>query len=134
MEGIVRQTWRTLPDCDVCFVYTVTEALAKPMLEGSFPRAAATMEQVADPYGIPSIHMAVEVAKLAKDGKLTWKAPLPKTDEDRKKAGDTVVFANDGVHPYPETGHELYLQAVVRSLAPIQAASTSKGRTRCRSR
>jgi len=121
MEGIVRQTWTTLPDCDICFVYTVTEALVKPMLDGQFPRAAATMEQVADKYGIPSIHMAVEVAKLAKDGKLTWKGPLPKTP------GDTVVFANDGVHPYPETGHELYLQAIVRSLEPIQAASKSKG-------
>src|SRR5882757_3410631 len=69
MEGIVRQTWRTLPDCDLCFVYTLTEALAKPMLEGSFPRAAATMEGVADRYGIPSIHMAVDVARLAKEGK-----------------------------------------------------------------
>lgn len=127
MEGIVRQTWRTLPDCDICFVYTVTEALVKPLTEGSFPRAAATMEQVADRYGIPSIHMAVEVAKLAKEGKLVWAGALPKTDEDKKKLGDKVVFANDSVHPYPETGHELYLQAIVRSLEPIQAASKSKG-------
>jgi lysophospholipase L1-like esterase len=127
MEGIVRETWKTLPDCDICFVYTLTEALAKPMLDGMFPRAAATMEEVADRYGIPSIHLAVEVAKLAKEGKLLWKAPLPKTDEEKRKAGDSVVFAADGVHPYPETGHELYLQAVVRSLAPLQAASKSKG-------
>lgn len=28
MEGIVRQTWRTLPECDICFLYTLTEALA----------------------------------------------------------------------------------------------------------
>jgi len=121
MEGIVRQTWTALPDCDICFVYTLTEALAKPMIEGSFPRAAATMEQVADRYGIPSIHMAVEVARLAKEGKLTWKGPLVTTE------GGILVFANDGVHPYPETGHELYLQAVVRSLAPIQEVSKSKG-------
>jgi hypothetical protein len=121
MEGIVRQTWKALPTCDICFVYTVTEALAKPLIEGQFPRAAATMEEIATHYGIPTIHMAVEVAKLAKDGKLTWKGPLPKTP------GDTVVFANDGVHPYPETGHELYLQAIVRSLDPIQAASKVKG-------
>lgn len=127
MEGIVRQTWKTLPDCDLCFVYTLTESLAKPMLEGKFPRAAATMEEVADKYGIPSIHMAVEVARLARENKLVWKGPLPKTDEEKKKAGDTVVFANDGVHPYPETGHELYLQAVVRSLVPIREASKSKG-------
>src|SRR5579864_5387113 len=53
MEGIVRQTWRTLPECDICFVYTLTESLSKPMLEGRFPRAAATMEEIADRYGIP---------------------------------------------------------------------------------
>ena len=121
LEGIVRQTWRALPDCDLCFVYTITESLSKPLLEGKFPRAAATMEEIADRYGIPSIHLAMEVAKLAKEGKLIWKGPLPKT------AGDSVVFANDGVHPYPETGHELYLQAVVRSLEPLKAASKAKG-------
>lgn len=127
MEGIVRQTWRSLPDCDVCFVYTLTEALAPPMLDGKFPRAASVMEEVADRYGIPTIHMAVEVARLAKEGKLVWKGPLPKTDEEKKKAGDTVVFANDGVHPYPETGHELYLQAIARSMTPIREASKAKG-------
>ncbi len=127
MEGIVRQTWRTLPDCDVCFVYTVTDTLAPPLLEGKFPRAAATMEEIADRYGIPSIHLAVDVARLAKEGKLLWKAPLPKTEEEKRKAGDVVAFAADGVHPYPETGHELYLQAVVRSLPPIQQASKSRG-------
>src|SRR6185369_8349535 len=62
MEGIVRQTGRTLRDCDVCFVYTLTESLAKPMLEGTFPRAAATMEQIAARYGIHSLHLAVAVA------------------------------------------------------------------------
>jgi hypothetical protein len=127
MEGIVRQTWRALPQCDVCFVYTLTEALARPMLEGKFPRAAATMEEVADRYGIPTIHLAMEVARLAKEGKLAWKGPLPKTDEEKRQAGDTVVFAADGVHPYPETGHELYLQAVVRSLTPIREASKARG-------
>jgi hypothetical protein len=123
MEGIVRQTWRTLPECDICFVYTLTEALAPAMLEGKFPRAASAMEKIADHYGIPSIHMAMEVAKLAKEGKLIWKAPLPKTDEEKKALGDKFVFAADGTHPHPQTGHELYLQAIVRSLDPIKAAS-----------
>ena len=39
MEGIVRKTWKAYPNCDICFVYTVTEALVPPMLEGNFPRA-----------------------------------------------------------------------------------------------
>ncbi len=127
MEGIVRQTWRTLPECDICFVYTLTEALAPAMLDGKFQRSASAMEKIADHYGIPSIHMAMEVAKLAKAGKLLWKAKMPKTDEEKKAIGDKFVFAPDSVHPHVETGHELYLQAIVRSLELIQAASKTKG-------
>lgn len=127
MEGIVRQTWKALPVCDICFVYTLTEALAPPMLDGKFQRSASAMEKIADLYNIPTIHMAMEVAKLAKVGKLAWKAPLPKTDEEKKNLGDTFVFAPDGVHPHAETGHELYLQAIVRSLAPIGEASKTPG-------
>lgn len=127
MEGIVRQTWRLLPECDICFVYTLTEALAPPMLEGKFQRSASAMEQVAGHYGIPTIHLAMEVARLARAGKLVWKAPLPKTDEQRLALGDKVVFSPDSVHPHPETGHELYLQAVVRSLEPIKDASREPG-------
>jgi hypothetical protein len=56
-----------------------------------------------------------------------WKAPLPKTEAEQRALADKFVFAPDGVHPHPETGHELYLQAVVRSLAPIQAASQKSG-------
>ena len=127
MEGIVRQTWRALPECDICFVYTLTEALAPPMLEGNFQRSASAMESVADHYGIPTIHMAMEVARLAKAGKLLWKAPLPKDKAAQSADADPLVFAGDGVHPYTETGHELYLRAIVRSLEPIAAASGAAG-------
>lgn len=127
MEGIVRQTWKTLPDCDICFVYTVTEALVPAMLEGKFQRSASAMEKIADHYGIPTIHMGMEVAKLAKEGKLVWKAKLPKTDEEKKALEGKFVFAPDSVHPHVETGHELYLAAIVRSLEPIIAASKQTG-------
>jgi hypothetical protein len=125
MEGIVRQTWKSLPGCDICFVYTITEALAPEMLDGRYQRSAATMETVADHYGIPTIHLGVEVIRLAKGGRLLWKAPLPKTEEERKALGDKVAFAPDTVHPHVETGHELYMQAIMRSLPAIQAASTA---------
>lgn len=127
MEGIVRQTWRALPNCDICFVYTVTEALVGPLLEGKFQRSASAMEQVADHYGIPTIHMGLEVAKLAKEGKLLWKAPLPKTEAEKAALSGQFVFAPDSVHPHVETGHELYLQAVVRSLAQIGPVSDKAG-------
>lgn len=123
MEGIVRQTWKTLPECDICFVYTITEALVPAMKEGKFQRSASAMEKVADHYGIPTIHMGMEVARLAKEGKIEWRAKLPKTDEEKKAAGDKFIFAPDSVHPHVETGHELYLAAIVRSLKPIEEAT-----------
>ena len=123
MEGIVRQTWKALPECDICFVYTVTEALVAPLKEGKFQRSASAMEKIAEHYGIPTIHMGLEVAKLAKEGTLVWKAPLPKTDEEKKAMVGKFIFAPDSVHPHPETGHELYLAAIVRSLKPIAEAS-----------
>lgn len=127
MEGIVRQTWRAWPDCDIGFVYTLTEALAPAMLDGKFQRSASAMEQIAGHYGIPTIHLAMEVAQLAKAGRLLWRAPLPKTDAEKHALGDKVVFAPDSVHPHVETGHELYLQAIVRSFQPIRAASRTPG-------
>ena len=127
MEGIVRQIWRAAPKCEIGFVYTLTEALAPAMLEGRFQRSASAMERIADHYGIPTIHLAMEVVRLAKEGRLVWRAPLPKTEAEQQALGDKFVFAPDAVHPHPETGHELYLQAVVRSLAPIQAASQKSG-------
>ncbi len=123
MEGIVRQTRRARPDCDICFVYTITEQLVGPLLEGRLPAAAAAMEEVADRYGIPTIHLGLEVARLAKRGKLIWSGALPKTDAEKAKLDGAIVFANDSVHPYPETGHELYLQAIERSLPALRAAS-----------
>jgi lysophospholipase L1-like esterase len=127
MEGIVRQTWKALPDCDICFVYTLTQALSEPMLNGTYTRSASAMEKIADHYGIPSIQMAMEVARLAKEGKLIWKGDLPKTPEAKAELGDKIVFSADSVHPYPETGHELYLAAIVRSLPAIEGASTKTG-------
>ena len=100
MEGIVRQIWTALPSCDIGFVYTITEQLATSMYEGKFQRSASAMEKLADHYGIPTIHMAMEVCKLAKDGKLLWRAQIPKTPEEKEKVGDKVVFANDSVHPH----------------------------------
>jgi len=125
MEGIVRQTWKANPRCDICFVYTLTEALSPPMLEGKLQRSASAMEKVADHYGIPSITLGVEVAKLAKAGKLLWKAPLPKTEADKAALGDKFVFAGDGVHPHDSTGQVLYAQAIVRSLPALAVANAT---------
>ena len=125
MEGIVRQTWKANPKTDICFVYTLTESLSPPMLEGKLQRSASAMEKVADFYGIPSITLGMEVARLAKAGKLLWKAPLPKTDADKAALGDQFVFAADGTHPHDSTGQVLYTQAIVRSLPALAIANNA---------
>ncbi len=123
MEGIVRQTWKANPKTDICFVYTLTEALSPPMLEGKLQRSASAMEKVADFYGIPSITLGMEVARLAKAGKLLWRAPLPKTAADKAALSDKFVFAADGVHPHDSSGQVLYTQAIVRSLPVLAIAN-----------
>ena len=127
MEGIVRQTWWADPTTDICFVYTVTTALLPDLQAGKFPRAASAMERVADHYGIPTIHMALEVARLAKEGTLVMAAKKPKTDAEKEALKGKIIFAEDGVHPLPETGHEMYLEAIVRSVPKIKAVGRGAG-------
>jgi hypothetical protein len=81
------------------------------------------MEKVADHYHIPTITLGMEVARLAKAGRLVWRAPLPRAEEEKVALGDKIVFAPDGVHPHVETGHRMYLEAIVRSLPAIGRAS-----------
>ena len=137
MEGIVRKTWRRFPQCDVCFVYTITDKMVAELQGGNLNRSAATMERVADHYGIPSIHMGLEAVRLEKEGKLLIKAPEVKMDrvsgEELNKtspmpvdAEGKIPFSQDGVHPYVDTGHRLYAEAVVRSLPLLQKAAEAK--------
>jgi lysophospholipase L1-like esterase len=129
MEGIVRQTWRADPSTDICFVYTLTEGMLGDLEGGKFPRAASAMEAVADHYAIPSIHMGLEVAHLHQAGKLLFTGPLPKTEAERAALNGKIVFSGDGVHPYPETGHALYLESIERSMAKIEKVG-KRGRHR----
>ena len=124
MEGIVRQAWKADPAMDICFVYTLTDKMLPHLQAGKFPRAASAMEELADHYAIPSIHLGVEVAKREKDGKLIFKAPEPKTDDEKKALGGKQVFSSDGVHPLVATGHEIYLQVVARSIVQMKTTGT----------
>ncbi len=115
MEGIVRQTWTANPDTDICFVYTLAEPVLKELQAGKFQRSATAMEGVADHYGIPSIHFGVEVAKLATEGKLIFRAPKPA----ETKPGDPIIFTNDGVHP-TDAGHDVYQTVIVRNFEKLK--------------
>jgi len=135
MEGIVRKTWRELPRTDICFVYTVTARDTPGVAAGKMSRSASVMEEVADRYGIPSIHFGIEVARLEKEGKLVMKssdAPMTRVSGDELNAQPKmpvdaqgrILFSKDGVHPYPETGHVLYTQALERSFGKMRATGT----------
>lgn len=139
MEGIVRKTWRSFSECDICFVYTFTEALLPELKTGNFNRSAATMEVIADHYGIPTIHMGLEAVRLEREGKLLMKAPEAKMDrvsgDELNQASKAAMgpdgkipFSQDGVHPYTDTGHQLYMEAIERSLPAITAASGTAGK------
>jgi hypothetical protein len=82
------------------------------------------MEKVADHYGIPSIHMGLEVARLEKAGKLIFKGEKPRTEAEKTVLGDKILFSPDAVHPYTDTGHQLYLEAVVRSITRLEKVGT----------
>ena len=128
MEGIVRQTIRADARTDICFVYTLVGGWTKTLQQGRFPRAASAMEAIADHYEIPSIHMGLKVAQLEAEGKLIFQAAKPKTEAEKLALGDKILFSPDNVHPYTDTGHELYLQAVVRSMQEIRQAGRSGDR------
>ena len=127
MEGIVRQTWKQDPTTDICFVYTLAGNMLQTLQEGHFPRSATAMETVADHYRIPSIHMGVEVARLEKAGKLIFKGDKPKTEAEILEVKDKILFSPDAVHPYTDTGHQLYLEAIVRAMGPIEKAGRAGG-------
>jgi len=125
MEGIIRQTWRADAQTDICYIYTIAGDMLETLKAGKLPRSVAAMEQLADHYGIPSIDFGVEVARLEQAGKLVFKGTLPKTDAEKAAAGDKIVFSPDAVHPFPETGHEVYLQVAARALEAMRSLGTA---------
>lgn len=132
MESIVRNTWKELPNCDICFVYTVAGKLAQEaLMNGKCYKAATAQEKIANHYGIPSIHMGMRAAELALAGKLEWMLPNAKieriTGEELNRNSSVldnfdgrIPFSKDGVHPYLNTGHILYTDAIARSLPKIE--------------
>ena len=131
MEGIVRKIWKQYPNCDICFVYTLTDQLLPDWRDHKFPPAVKVMEQVAAHYGIPSISLGMEVADLEKAGKLQMKSPgaavtqvsgkeLDQNAPLRIMSDGKIPFSADGVHPYNDTGHRLYTAAVIRALPSLK--------------
>ncbi|MFT5109429.1 MAG: hypothetical protein ACI9UA_005076, partial [Pseudoalteromonas tetraodonis] len=108
-------TWKADPNTDICFVYTLSQPMLKNLQDGVYPRAASTMEDVADHHGIPTIHLGLEVAKRVTDGKLILKG----TQEQAADKNATTVFSTDGVHP-AGAGHDIYQEVIARSFAAMR--------------
>jgi lysophospholipase L1-like esterase len=119
MEGIVRQIWQKNPYTDICFVYTLTEQDIPSELKGLLPTSAQTMEKVADKYQIPSINFGFEVTNMVRTNKLIMKGGI-------REMNGIKVFSGDGVHPYTETGHVIYCDALKRSFEKMTDCKASK--------
>ena len=115
MEGIIRQTWRENPATDICFVYTVSSGMLANLQADKLPILQSQMERVAEHYKVPSLNFGVEVARQVKAGQLVFHGKTPQQD-------GKVVFSGDGVHPFAETGHKLYLDTIVRAVPALKAA------------
>ena len=107
VEGVVRHTWKSNPNIDICFVYTINQRMLKPIQAGKNTRFGTVMETIANAYGIPTIDMGVEIAKREKAGSLIFKANAPVEGK--------LVFSKDGTHPGSE-GHDVYCEVVGRSI------------------
>jgi len=123
MEGILRQTWKADAMTDICYIYTLKAGgILEELQNGKFSYSASAMEELADYYGIPSIHMGLEVARLETEGKLLIKADG--TEAEQAMAAGKIIFSKDGVHPNVKYGHKLYLEAVIRAMNRIKTKGT----------
>jgi lysophospholipase L1-like esterase len=72
MEGILRQARRYNTKMDIVITYFVNEGMMKTYREGKTPVSIAAHEEVAERYGISTIHLAREVTQQIDAGTLTW--------------------------------------------------------------
>ncbi|MBO9637914.1 MAG: SGNH/GDSL hydrolase family protein [Siphonobacter aquaeclarae] len=121
MEGIVRKIRKNNSHTDICFVYTLTGDMAPILREGRLPVSAASMEQIAEHYGIPTVHMGLRVVALAGEGKLIFKGK-------KEDYPDKIVFSPDNVHPYAETGHKFYTEALADAMKVLAQKDAGKSR------
>jgi lysophospholipase L1-like esterase len=117
LEGIIRKLRMSKPDTDICLAYTLHSSAVDLLNQGKFSASVSLHESIAEHYGIPTIHMGVEAARMAKEDKLVFSAPKSPGDKD---AQGRVIFSNDGTHP-SEAGHALNGAAAVRGLEQLRS-------------
>lgn len=122
LEGIIRKLRMSKPDTDICLAYTLHSSGVDLLNQGKFSASVSLHESIAEHYGIPTIHMGVEAARMAKENKLVFSAPKSPGDMD---AEGRVIFSNDGTHP-SEAGHALNGAAAVRGLEHLKSVTIAK--------
>lgn len=125
LEGIIRKLRRSNPDTDICLAYTLHSSGVDLLNQGKFSASVSLQEGIAEHYGIPTIHMGVEAASMAKEDKLVFTAPKSPGDKD---AQGRIIFSNDGTHP-SETGHALNGSAAVRGLEKLRSNTKTVSHT-----
>lgn len=114
IEGIVRQIRKRSRFTDILFVYTLKERDVALFQSGEYQKGALMQEEVADYYGIPSIHLGVAVSHLVSEGKLVF------TSREDVSISGAVVFTHDSIHPTIPEGHQIYTDTITRSFEKLE--------------
>jgi hypothetical protein len=122
IEGIVRQIRKRSRFTDILFVYTLKERDVALFQSGEYQKGALMQEEVADYYGIPSIHLGVAVCQLVSEGKLIF------TSGADQSIPGAVVFTHDSIHPTIPEGHRIYTDTITRSFEKIRELRDHLGR------
>lgn len=72
MEGIVRQVRAANPACDIVMIHFVNPGELKTIRGGGTPIPYAAHESVAAQYGVPTVNIGAELARLIAAGTWTW--------------------------------------------------------------
>ncbi|MEK4880001.1 MULTISPECIES: GDSL-type esterase/lipase family protein [Paenibacillus] len=123
IEGIVRQIRKRSRFTDILFVYTLKERDVVLFQSGEYQKGALMQEEVADHYGIPSIHLGVAVSHLVSEGKLVF------TSREDLSISGAVVFTHDSIHPTIPEGHQIYTDTITRSFEKIRELQEHPGRS-----
>ncbi|WP_234536076.1 SGNH/GDSL hydrolase family protein [Paenibacillus pseudetheri] len=122
IEGIVRQIRKRSRFTDILFVYTLKERDVALFQSGEYQKGALMQEEVADYYGIPSIHLGVAVSHLVSEGKLIF------TSREDVSISGAVIFTHDSIHPTIPEGHQIYTDTITRSFETISELRGHLGR------
>lgn len=94
MEGIIRHARRLNPNMDILILYFADTDKVASYKQGAVPEIIAAHETVAEHYGLPSVHLAREVARRIGAGHFAWEQ-----------------FSRDSCHPNSD-GHALYAECL----------------------